>query len=471
MRRLKPELAVLIILSILLAGPSLTTGIASPSAATVSINPSAPGVSGCNTLDVYVDITGVTGLYALDLRITFNPAVVEVVDADLSTPSIEIEPVNDPGLNFKAGFTVRNDVNNAAGTIWYVATQTAPSLPAAGSGHVAHIRLRARNNGSSPISLTDIQLATRDGEQITASAVNGVVVANATAMPALNISRLNASQVQLSWPAAAGISQYLLYRSTTPYFNPAGPAYRSLTPPDPPAVQSVSDSVLGNAATNYFYTLRAQCNAGGMSGASDQVGKFEYELYETTDTDYTWIALPLAVSGLNKASTLAAYIQNNSSGPVSVLTLSNWNNQAQSFETYFPQFNFGDFNLAVSNPYQVEIDIPGVSSGSVVWSLVGALPPITADAYTLIMTSDTDYNWLMQPLDLTGITTAANLSAHIQANSSGPVSVLSASKWNPVSQSFETYFPEFSFGDFTTRFGYPYQVEVAVQNGSSVTWP
>ncbi len=471
MQRLKPELAILIILSILLAGPSLTTGIASPSATTISINPSASSVSSCGTLDVYVDVSGVTGLYALDVRITFNPTVVEVVDADLSTPSIEIEPVNDPGLNFKAGFTVRNDVNNAAGTIWYVATQTAPSLPAAGSGHVAHIRLRARNNGISPISLAGVQLATRDGEQIPASAVNGVITASATAMPSLSISRLNASQVQLSWPVAAGISQYLLYRSTTPYFNPSGPAYRTLTPPAPPAVQTVSDSVLGNANTNYFYSLRAQCSAGRVSGAADQVGKFEYELFETTDTDYTWIALPLVVSGLNKASSLAAHIQNNSSGPVSVLTVSNWNNQAQSFETYFPQFNFGDFNLAVSNPYQVEIDIPEVTSGSVVWSLVGALPPITADMVTLITTGDTDYNWLMQPLDLTGITTAASLAVHIQSNSSGPVSVLSASKWNPVSQSFETYFPEFSFGDFATRFGYPYQVEVDVKNGSSVTWP
>jgi hypothetical protein len=102
---------------------------------------------------------------------------------------------------------------------------------------------------------------------------------------------------------------------------------------------------------------------------------------------------------------------------------------------------------------------------------VGGLPAITPDLYKLYETGDTDFTWIMQPLDLTGITTAADLASNIQNTASAPAAVLSIGRWNGAGQSTEAYDHQYGFGDFSTRFGYPYRVEINVNNGVFVTWP
>ncbi len=447
--------------------------VESPDATTVSITPSTPSVSGCNTLDIYIDVNNVTNLYALDVRLTFNPAVVEVVDYDPGTAVVEVEPIIDPALKFTAGFTVRNEVNNFSGTIWYAATQTAPTPAANGSGHVARLRLRAKSTASTTFSFTYIKLSDPNGVQIAAAGTNGAVSASTTVVPPLTIARLNATQVQLSWPTASGVSKYHLYRSSLPYFTAVDPAYQQLTPLAPPATQTFTDSVLGNTTTNYFYTLRAECSGGGgaKSGVSNQVGKFEYTLNETPDTDFSWVALPLTLSGISTASDLAAHIQNNSNGALSVLSIGKWNPVSQSIEAYDHVYGFGNFSVSSRFPYRVEVDISGSSSASVIWAQVGGLPPITPDLYKLYETGDTDFTWIMQPLDLTGITTAADLASNIQNTVSAPAAVLSIGRWNGAGQSIEAYDHQYGFGDFATRFGYPYRVEINVNSGIYVTWP
>jgi hypothetical protein len=282
---------------------------------------------------------------------------------------------------------------------------------------------------------------------------------------------LNTSQVQLSWPAhTAGVNNYHLYRSSLPYFFAADPAYQVIANPGSGTV-SFNDSVLGNVTTNYFYTLRAECSTGGKSATSVQVGKFEYQLNETEDTDYSWIALPLNASGINMASNLANHIQSNSNGAVNVLSVSKWNPISQSIEAYDHIWSFGDFNVFIKFPYRIEVDIPATTSGSVIWAQVGSLPTITYDTYQLYETADTDFTWIMQPLEMTSVTTARYLATNIQNNASAPVAVLTIGQWNNTGQSIEAYDHQYGFGNFPTRFGYPYRIEVNVNTGVSVTWP
>lgn len=491
MPKIRYSLVAWIILSLLLATLSPGPGLArplraswspgappadAPTATTVSVNPLNPSVSGCNTVDVYIDVNSVTNLYGLDVRLSFDPAVIEVVDFDPLSAVVEIEPIIDPVLQFKAGFTVRNVVDNINGTIWYAATQISPTPVVNGSGHIARLRLRAKSNAAAAMNFTYIKLSNPVGDSIPATGTNGTVtVTGAVAPTSLAISRLNTNQVRLSWLSAAGVAQYKVYRSSTPYFNPyAVPVYATQAPVGSPgSTQTFDDSVLGNVNTNYFYTLRAECTtpASSLSAAAWQVGKFEYRLYETADTDYSWVALPLVVPGLSTASALANHIQNNSSAAVSVLTVGRWNALSQGIENYDHTFLFGDFAVANKFPYRVEIDLPSLSIGSVIWALTGPLPLITSDTYTLSETADTDYTWVMQPLDLTTVATADVLATHIQNNASAPVAVLTVSRWNAVAQSIEQYDHAFGFGNFDTRFGYPYQVEVNVNSGTSVTWP
>ncbi len=121
------------------AARAKNSSIQGPAATMVSVSPYPLSVSGCDILDVYIDVNSVTNLYALDVRLTFDPAVLEVVDFTAGSP-VNLEPIVDPNLNFSASFTVRNEINNFTGTIWYAATQTFPTPAAAGSGHVARIR-------------------------------------------------------------------------------------------------------------------------------------------------------------------------------------------------------------------------------------------------------------------------------------------------------------------------------------------
>jgi hypothetical protein len=274
--------------------------------------------------------------------------------------------------------------------------------------------------------------------------------------------------VQLSWPAhSSGVSQYHLYRSSQPYFFAVDPGYQVIANPGTGTV-TFNDSVLGNVTTNYFYTVRAECSSGGKSAASVQVGKFEYQIYETTGTDFSWVGLVLNVAGISRAQDLAAHIQNNSSGTVSVLTISRWNATGQNFSTNSGSIN--NFTVSVKNPYRIEIDLPG-SSGSTIWAQVGTLPSITTDTYTLYETTGTDFTRILQPLDMTGIPDTTALASDIQNKSSAPVSVLSISRWNPIGQNYSTFDNQGGIGNFTTRFGYPYRVEVNVNTGTTVTWP
>lgn len=448
---------VLIILAVFLT-PEL--GLAKPDATTVSLTPSSPSVDGCETREIQIWVNDVSNLYAIDVRLTFDPNVIQVVDA---TPGGDVNLRPETSW-FQAGYTVRNTVNNFTGTIWYAATQQNPTPAVNGSGPIATILVKAKGSGSSTLNFTYSKLSDPVGIEIPATTTSGSVSATSPKTPTLSITRLNTSDVRLNWTSQTGVTQYHLYRSTVPYFYPTSPAYQSL------AGTTFDDTgVLGNASVNYFYSVQAECTDTNLSAASDQVGKFEYNLYETTGTDFSWIALPLNVSGLTKASNLANHIQNNSNGSVSVVTVSEWNEPAQNITTYDHFFGFGDFNVALKYPYRVEVDI--TSGSQVVWAMVGPLPAITMDTYTLYETTGTDFNWLMQPLDMTYISNASDLANNIQTYSSAPVSVLTVSQWNAPAQNITTYDHVYGFGDFTTRFGYPYRVEVNVNTGSSVTWP
>jgi len=440
--------------------------------------------------DVYISVNNVTNLYALDVQLTFNPALLEVVDENPGTSTVEIAPYVDPGLGFTSDFVVRNVVNNFTGSIWFAATQLNPAPPRSGSGRIAHIRFRGRAVGTSAIGISSIQLADRDGlSMMVSSTTGGSVTVASSATPVLAILYKNTTQVRLTWSSVTGAGRYFLYPSSTPYFDTpdteAGD-YATLTesytpvPTDTPSSTETpyelppiyDDTVLGNTVTNYFYTLRTECSTGGVSAAANEVGKFEYSLRETASTDYSWVALPLSADGVVRASSLAANIEAHSNRALSVLTVSQFNPVTQKMETCIHSSNdFGNFNVSTRMPYRIEVDISGISSGEAIWALVGSVPPIILNPYVLRQTASTDYTWVMQPLELGSVTTAHDLALNIEGKSSAAITVLTITRWNNTNQQAGTYVRSGDFGDFATRFGYPYRVEVNIPTGSAVSWP
>ena len=99
-------------------------------------------------------------IYGIDLQASFDPSVVEVVDADSKQSGVQMTP----GGFLKPDFVVRNVADNRAGTLQYVATQLNPTPPANGGGVVLLIKFRGKAiEARSKFTIISVQIADRRG--------------------------------------------------------------------------------------------------------------------------------------------------------------------------------------------------------------------------------------------------------------------------------------------------------------------
>ncbi len=109
-------------------------------------------------IDIYVQ--DVTDLYGADVRLSFDRALAQVVDADLTLAGTQIQPL---ATFLSPDFVIKKEANNDNGTIWYAATQLNPSQPVSGSGPLARVTLRASAVGSFAMPITSAQLSKAGG--------------------------------------------------------------------------------------------------------------------------------------------------------------------------------------------------------------------------------------------------------------------------------------------------------------------
>lgn len=122
-------------------------------------------------VEVPVEIRDVEDLYAIDVKIEFDPAVMMVEDADLSKDGIQ------PALGtfLEAGIVLFNTVDNQNGVIHLAMTQVNPSEPKSGDGIILVLYIKGLAEGESPLEITNLQLSTRRGEEIPSEPVDGLV--------------------------------------------------------------------------------------------------------------------------------------------------------------------------------------------------------------------------------------------------------------------------------------------------------
>jgi hypothetical protein len=121
-------------------------------------------------------------VYGIDFQAVFNPAVVQVVDANAAQAGLQMKAGGFP----KPDFTVVNTADNINGTLRYVVTQVNPTPPASGSGIVLSIQFRGKIQGrSSKLTFTSAAIADRRGVKlpITTQAADLVVVAPSASTP------------------------------------------------------------------------------------------------------------------------------------------------------------------------------------------------------------------------------------------------------------------------------------------------
>jgi hypothetical protein len=114
------------------------------------------------TVMVNVQIKNAPVIYGSDVRLTFDPKVLEVVDADASQAGIQFAPGN--FLDPKKSFIVQNNVNNEAGTIDYALSLLNPAPPVSGKGDLFQVTFRAKTQGKTTISISEGMFGTQSGE-------------------------------------------------------------------------------------------------------------------------------------------------------------------------------------------------------------------------------------------------------------------------------------------------------------------
>lgn len=159
----------------LLFGPGADAGPAPAATVKVFVEPSVLRADVGGIITANIVISGVVGLYGGDARLSFDPAVVAVLDANAGQPGLQIIP--GPLLQAVDGgftFILKNEALNATGAITYVSFLVGAE-PVTGTGVLASIRFQALSKGISGIRIVSVTLADRDGIPIPGEAADGSV--------------------------------------------------------------------------------------------------------------------------------------------------------------------------------------------------------------------------------------------------------------------------------------------------------
>jgi len=160
--RVCPRLA----LALLLAGVAgFAAGASAQLEAVVRIEPPQGAYQLGETFAVEVRIDDVVDLYGLDVHLAFDPARLEVVEAAV-TPGTDL--LSPPWL------ILFNQVDNQAGTIWYVVTLLNPHPPVSGSGVLFSFHFKTLAMGSATAGVTELMLSDINGGLIPATTAGAV---------------------------------------------------------------------------------------------------------------------------------------------------------------------------------------------------------------------------------------------------------------------------------------------------------
>jgi len=127
------------------------------------------------TTTVNISVENVTDLYGLEVHLTFDPALLEVEDADTDAAGVQIQS----GTFLSPDFVAQNAVDQAAGKIDFAIAQMPPHEPVSGSGVLATITFKGKAAGTCALGFSNVILSDRNGNAINTGTRDGSVTVNA----------------------------------------------------------------------------------------------------------------------------------------------------------------------------------------------------------------------------------------------------------------------------------------------------
>jgi len=133
----------------------------------------APGT----VIEAPVQIRNASQVYAIDIELQFDPAVLAAEDANPSSAGIQMGfgEFLDPGL------ALFNEVDLEKGIVRFAVSQINPSEPKSGDGVLFVIYFVGLKEGVSPLTVTNLQVASREGDEIASSGVDSTLTVSAGA--------------------------------------------------------------------------------------------------------------------------------------------------------------------------------------------------------------------------------------------------------------------------------------------------
>lgn len=159
---LKRERVLVLLLSIALLGTAVPVSRVSAANGTALLVPSYQNISIGEVRAVTFRVQNVQNMYGYQVDITYNPALLGVIDADPSKTGVQVAL----GTFLKPEFVQHNNVNTTTGVISVIVTQLAPTAPVSGSGDLFAITFEGTAQGISNVRFTDLKLAAADGTEI-----------------------------------------------------------------------------------------------------------------------------------------------------------------------------------------------------------------------------------------------------------------------------------------------------------------
>jgi len=116
-------------------------------------------------------VADIHNLYAAQVELTFDPAIVQVEDAYGFEPGIQIEEGDFP----LPEVVIRNQVDNETGIIQYAVSLIGSNAGISGSGLLARVTLHGRDLGISDLRFTRVILSDPQSAQISARSEDGLI--------------------------------------------------------------------------------------------------------------------------------------------------------------------------------------------------------------------------------------------------------------------------------------------------------
>lgn len=181
--RLRFAMAALFAMAFLVGATSASVVEAAPlgqGGTTVTVSPAQTSLACGETASVDIRIADVSKLFGVDIKVAYDPNVVEVVDADANASGVNVQPGDMPDVSGGQGLIQINSVDTGAGIIAYTAIRLNPAPAQSGGGVIANISFKGKASGTSSISLESVTLADETALPLASNTSDGAISVTCT---------------------------------------------------------------------------------------------------------------------------------------------------------------------------------------------------------------------------------------------------------------------------------------------------